>query len=389
MVIPYRTHKLLAIILVILMSCQVSPRVPEVVGTVKVKMLGGGGVIAINTKTGYAYIAGSIHVTVIKGTETIGEVETGGREATSMAVDEANDFVYVVNEYSDNVTVIRGTERIAIVPTVGKSPFAVAVDSQSHWAYVVSGYRDRPLTGDSVGSDVLVLSGNRIIDNLRISGRLLLTQVVADPVGGYIYAADAGDNVVVLKGLQEVARYKTPPSIARGTMTADPRTGEVYVLSGATLYRFKAGQMVDSVKIKDNEVDTIRVHPTTGDVYIPHWGQDPKMGSMLILRDMKQIGDLKVGERPHALAIDPLTGNVYVASFQDNTVTVINGMQVLTIINVGWYPYNIGVNPTNGWVYVSNINDGTVTVLGYPQESQDRVKTPATTKTLMPSKPYP
>ena len=233
------------------------------------------------------------------------------------------------------------------------------------------------------------LSGNQVIDNLKISGRVLLTQVVTDPVGGYIYAADAGDDVLVLKGLQEVARYKAPPSIAHATMTVSPRTGEVYVLSGATLYRFKEGKMIDSVKIKDNEVDTIRVHPATGDVYIPHWGHEIEKGNMLILRNMKEISEFKVGERPHAMTIDPLTGNIYVASFLDNTVTVINGTQVLATINVGQYPYNIGVNPTNGWVYVSNINDGTVTVLGYPQETGRQDKTSVITKTPVPSKPYP
>lgn len=389
MTIPHPIRNIIALIAVLLTSCQMSPRVPEVVATVKVKILGGNGVAAINTKTGYIYVAGSINVTIIKGIKSIGEVETGGREVTSMAVDEANDLVYVVNQYSDNVTVIRGAERIGIVPTVGHSPRSVAIEPNSHLAYIVSGYRSHPLTGDSVGSDILVLNGNKVIDNLRIEGRVLLTQVVADPVSGYIYAADAGEDVIVLKGLQEVARYKTPPSIAQNTMTVDPRTGEVYVLSGATLYRFKEGKMIDSVKIKDNEVDAIRVHPMTGDVYIPHWGHEIEKGNMLILRNMKEIGELKVGERPHAMTIDPLTGNIYVASFLDNTVTVVNGTQVLATINVGQYPYNVVVNPTNGWVYVSNTYDGTVSVLGYPQETGRQDKTTITIKTPVPSRPYP
>ncbi len=360
----------LALAIVVLSSCQFAsptpyiPRVPEVISTVKAKMLGGDGVVVTNPRTGYIYVAGSRHINILKGTESIGEVETGGIQVKSMAVDEADDLVYVVNEYSDNVTVLRGTERIGIVPTVGRSPWSVAVEPKSHLAYIVSGYRDRPLTGDSVGSDILVLRGNQVVSNLRVSGRIVLTQVVADPIGGYIYAAGAADDVIVFKGLQEVARYKVPPSFAK--ITVDSRSGTVYVLSDAIIYRFKEGKMVDSVKIKDNEVDMMQVHSTTGDVYVPHWGHEPKIGSMLILRDMNTISDLKVGERPHALTIDPLTGNVYVASFQDNTVTVINGFQVLATIKVGWYPYNIGVNPANGWVYVSNINDGTVSILGYP-----------------------
>ncbi len=364
--IPYRKAALSVIFAVWATSCQTMPVVPQVLATVKVTMLGGNGVVVANSKTGYVYVAGSRHINILKGTEKIGEVETGGIEVPSMAVDEANDLVYVVNEYSDNVTILRGTERIGIVPTVGHSPSDVAVEPNSHLAYVVSGRRKVMATEDPVEGNVLILKSTQIIDNIKIAGRVLLTRVVADPVGGYIYAADAGDDVIVLKGFQEVARYKVPPSFAK--MTVDSRSGTVYVLSDAIMYRFNKGKMVDSVKIKDNTVDTMQVHPTTGDVYVPHWGHEPKLGSMLILRGMKQTNDLMVGDRPHALAIDPLTGNAYVASFQDNTVTVTNGTQVLATINVGWYPYNIGVNPANGWVYVSNINEGTVTILGYPDQ---------------------
>jgi YVTN family beta-propeller protein len=65
------------------------------------------------------------------------------------------------------------------------------------------------------------------------------------------------------------------------------------------------------------------------------------------------------------MAIDPPSGNVYVANYDAGNVTVINGTQVLATLTVGWYPYGIGVNPTNGWVDGSNINDGTVSALSY------------------------
>ncbi len=366
--IPCHKAALSVIFAVWATSCQTMPVLPKVVATVKVTMLGGNGVVVANSKTGYVYVAGSRHINILKGTEKIGEVETGGIEVPSMAVDEANDLVYVVNEYSDNVTVLRGTERIGIVPTVGRSPSSVAVEPKSRLAYIVSGYRDRPLTGDSVGSDILVLRGNQVVSNLRVSGRIVLTQVVADPIGSYIYAAGAADDVIVFKGLQEVARYKVPPSFAK--ITVDSHTGEVFVMSGQTLYRFRDGKMVDSIVLHGNmgTIYTLLVHPKTGNIYAPNIGHELRTGHVSVVRNMQQIGDLKVGEGPHAATVDPITGNIYVASFWDNTVTVINGTQVLATIKVGWYPYNIGVNPANGWVYVSNINEGTVTILGYPDQ---------------------
>jgi YVTN family beta-propeller protein len=94
------------------------------------------------------------------------------------------------------------------------------------------------------------------------------------------------------------------------------------------------------------------------------------------------------------MAIDPLTGNVYVANFDGNSVTTIHGTEVLTTTQVGWYPYGIGINPTNGWVYVANINDGTVSVLGYPPPNYTppaptQAPTAPTAPTRAPTRPYP
>ncbi len=362
--------KPLAIAALVLSSCQfVSPtpyipRVPEIIGTFKVKLIGGDGVVAVNGRTGYAYVAGRFHVTVLKGTQLVSEIETGGDTAFSMAVDEAKGWIYVVNQDTDNVTVIRGTERIGIVPTVGQQPTGVAVDLHTGFAYVVSGHRGRPLR--EIEGNILVINGTQVIDNLNL-GRLALWYVVADPIGGYVYAADISGKIAVIKDLKEVARYDLKREL--DAVDVNPRTGEVYVFGDLTLTRFKDGRMVDSIQLEQlPPIWSVRVHPITGDVYVARGGKDPGTGRVDILRNMRVFGQTRRDHGPGALAIDPLTGNVYVANFWEgtNSVTVINGVQTLATIKVGWHPYKIAVNPTNGWVYVSNINDGTVTILGYP-----------------------
>ena len=55
----------------------------------------------------------------------------------------------------------------------------------------------------------------------------------------------------------------------------------------------------------------------------------------------------------------------YIANFNDDTVSVLNGNQAISTLEVGWYPYGIAVDSRNGWVYVSNTNERTVSVLGY------------------------
>lgn len=386
---------LLLPVILIVVSCQSTPRVPVVMGTIKVPQHGDlNGLVAINPRTGYAYVAGYEYVTIVKETEIVGKILTGGKNPSSIAVDEASDRVYVVNWSSDNVTVIQGTEQAGVAPTIGRLPASVTIEPQSQFAYVVSGQRQVPLGEDPVEGNILILSGTKVIDNLKL-GRASLTHVVADPVGGYVYVGSARGVVVVIKQLKEVARYivgQTPdnPPLPVESMDVNPRTGEVYVLTSIDVSRFKDGRLLDSIKWgRAKPWSKLRVHPITGDVYVTWGSQAQSGGRVLVLREMKEIENIAVGGGAAAMAIDPLTGNVYVASFEEDTVTVINGTKALATIKVGWYPYGIGVNPVNGWVYVSNINDGTVTVLGYPQESQERVKTPSTTKTLMPSKPYP
>lgn len=383
---------LLIIFSVFTLGCQLvaspAPHVPEVIATINSGGFGGsGGAVAANPHNQYIYVLHSMHVTVLKATERVAYLSTGGEEASYLAVDEVRDRVYVVNEGSDSVTVIRGTEVITQLKTVGRLPAAVAIEPKSGWAYMVSGHNQERTPGkDPVEGNILVISGDQVKHNI-VLGRLLLTHVVADPVGGYIYAGDAGSTVVVIQGIHEVARYTEDKigGVSRGlnAMDVNPRTGEVYALDGfGGVRRFKEGRLVDMMKIEKQGgvLRNLRVHPQTGDVYIVDWG----LREVVVVRDMKEIARVKAGNGALKMTIDPLTGpltgNVYVANYDDDTVTVIRGIEGLATLKIGLYPYGIGVNPVNGWVYVSNVNDGTVSVLGYPSAHATSTATNAPTK---------
>jgi len=363
-------------------------RAPQVIETRKVKMLGGDGVAAVNPCTGYVYVAGSGHLTILKGTDFVGELPIPGNDFRSMAIDETKGLLYIANEGTDNITVIRGTEQIGVVPTVGKQPTGVAVEPRSGYAYIASAYRSRPLGGGSLEGNLLVISGTQVIDNIKL-GQVFAEHVVADPLSGLVYVG-ANKKVLVFKDLQEIARYELEVGV--DSLDVNPRTGEVYALTHQTLYRFKDGKLLDSVfLVRDmGNVDQIRVNPVSGAVYIPHSGYAPTEGRVVMVQDMRVIDDIQVGSRA-ALAIDPLTGIVYAANYggdgpNGNTVMVINGTKVVATIKVGWHPYKIALNPANGWVYVSNTNDGTVTILGYP-ESKSTVPTLRGTVPLIPNRP--
>jgi YVTN family beta-propeller protein len=330
----------------------------------------------VNTRTGYVYVANAQEIVVLNGVDTIKEIQTGGGDAKSIAVDEAKGLVYVVNSDNDNVTVIRDTEVLGIVPTVGKSPRGVAVEPRSGFAYITSGYKGRPLR--DIEGNILVISGTQVIDNIKL-GQVFAESVVADPLG-LVYVG-ANKKVLVFKGLREIARHELEVGV--DSLDVNPRTGEVYALTHQTLYRFQGGKLIDSVFLVEDmgNVSQIRVNPTSGAIYIPHTGYVLGEARLLVVREMKVIDDIKVGALA-TLGIDALYGNVYVGNHTGRgkdvgTVMVVHDTKVLATYRMEWFPYSIGVNPANGWGYV--FDGSTITVLGYPQ---NKLTVPAQTETI-------
>ena len=76
------------------------------------------------------------------------------------------------------------------------------------------------------------------------------------------------------------------------------------------------------------------------------------------------IATIPVGSESDAVAANPLTGYVYVASQLANTVSVISGQtNTVTATVPVRNPQGTAVDPPTGDVYVTNFNDGTVSVI--------------------------
>ena len=286
----------------LIVSCDSAPkppRVPEVLAIIAVGSFDVGGDIAINRRTGYVYVIHSTFVNIIKGLEKVADVKTGSEYAVNLAIDEAGDWVYITNLYGHDVTVFKATQIISNVVPMGRQPSSVAIEPHSRLAYIVSGQRrDVQSNPDTVEGNILILSGTQIIKNLNV-GRLWLTHVVADPLGGYIYVGDAGGEVVVIKGVEVVERYEGIITPGSGGISgpvrdvdADPRTGEVYVLDGnGNLRKFKNGKLTDKTKILAEALHDLRVHPLSGGLYIT----DQRTKEVIIMRNMKEIARAPVG----------------------------------------------------------------------------------------------
>ena len=79
---------------------------------------------------------------------------------------------------------------------------------------------------------------------------------------------------------------------------------------------------------------------------------------------MQTISD-PAASHPIAIAVDAVTGTVYVANSASDNVTVINGAtnQILATIDADLNPIAIDLNPSTNMIYVANSGRNNVTVI--------------------------
>jgi DNA-binding beta-propeller fold protein YncE len=363
------------------------PRAPTLLATIPIKAFDVPARVAVNRHTNLVYITLSTHVAVFKETKQLATINTGHKWAVGIAIDEKKDWVYVTNTYSDTVSVIRGTELITNVATLGRDTAGVVVDPTSQRAYVLSSYPKREPNAPGLESSILILEGPKVVAHLKF-GQIILTHIIADPVNGYIYAGGARGVVRVIKDAREVARFEGAPSYdapaSVRSMDVNLKTGEVYVLDGFNnIRKFKEEKLLDTIKLNEQRAgvfEFLHLHPSNGYFYLTKGSRE-----VLVFKDdWQEIAKLPTGQVSVHTAIDPFTGNVYVANFYDGTVSVFNGVKPLGKLETDWHPARIGINPNNGMVYVVNTGDETISIFGYlPQNS-----TPATSISGYPPPNY-
>jgi YVTN family beta-propeller protein len=119
-----------------------------------------------------------------------------------------------------------------------------------------------------------------------------------------------------------------------------------------------------------SEPRAVAVDPTTGNVYVANSNTD----TVSVIDEATSIvtNTITVGNGPLGVAVDPTRGEVYVTNDGAASVSVIDESTgtVTNTIAVGAQPYGVAVDPTTGNVYVANLASGTVSVIS---ESTDTV----------------
>ena len=348
--------------------------------------------LVVDEMTGKVYaLFSNLYIAVIEGTEVLDVLKTSGNQIGDMAFNPQDGRLYTIDKDTDLITIFKDDVLEAEVKPPGDAPHSIAIDPVSGRVYVLTTYiikrADRVRFPEDVSMQVTILEGTEIIATVTIDdAHVPIQDIVVDPVYHYAYVTTNGEEVIVIKDEAEFARYKVPTPIT--TIAVNDKTGDVYVVNfgrdPATLLsvetqlnHFREGKLLNQVNLFTDEFsleeqyDPRRefyhsiVHPNTGDLYLID--ESSKFVVVQNENDTLKGGGVVWGRNGSwGVAADALTGNVYVPGYLDDSLTVINGTEVIARLETDWYPFGgVVVNPFTGWVYVGNTNEGSVSIYGF------------------------
>jgi YVTN family beta-propeller protein len=276
--------------------------------------------------------------------------------------DPANGELYVENAAGNNVSVLNASTGATV------TSIQVSTNGVTGWEGPI-GYA--PSDGDLfvpvLDAEAAIVSGatNTVIGTIPPpSPSSSYWGFAFDPYddGGVMLATEwGGSNLTVINATVHPTVATTVPAggSAAGIMVAGS-PAEVYVAAGAygqpgtdRITRFNASTLVPS--------HPIQLGTTPGaEVY------DPNTGCMAVaLEDTGQVlqvsvatGEVEravsVGAAPSSLAFDPVDGDLYVANFESDNVSILNATGVVGTVPVGVSPIAVVADPGSGDVYVVN-----------------------------------
>jgi YVTN family beta-propeller protein len=276
-----------------------------------------------------------------------------GAGPVSIATSDATGRAYVANAGDGTVSVIDGgSDSVVTTIPVGSHPYSIAVNPETKSVYVTHTFSD---------SFTIIDEATDLASELKIGSADLIT--IDTKLNNIYLLGYEGGNLLTLNGRDHSHSSQTVGMHAWG-LGLNRLTG--------TLYIALPGKAVVSTVNRDSQVVEIAadaipcavaVDEETNRIYVANY--EANTVTVIDGAAALPIATIAVGLRPQALAVDSARGRIYVANTHSNSVTVIDGKtnRAVETVPAGLNPYAVVVSPFTHRVYVADENGSALTAI--------------------------
>ncbi len=291
-----------------------------------------------------------------------------------VAINEISDHVYIANNFSHDIAVLRGTTLLGYVPSGGEWPTRIEVDPNSSRTFVANlhsiGNVGPPSPLAEFNNGTLTRTYNQ-----KFEGHTPLYNVTND----YLYVTDLDSNIRVFDASSSPLTFVTDIGQDQGvrgwitSITHDPVSGRVYaaswdfgefyVISGTTVEAVRDAQAWGPASLL---FDPVRNYLYVAGQEVTHRPEGYPGYNITVynaLPPYQFLGGFATAGSTTRLARDPISGYVYAINPQDDSVTIVNGLQLVGTVPTGDFPQGLAVNPNTGYVFVANSGNNTLSIL--------------------------
>src|SRR5205823_5749382 len=163
--------------------------------------------------------------------------------------------------------------------------------------------------------------------------------------------------LIVVGSLVAAAVLSRPSGFLGGTRGAENQSTDGLASSTPTPDAW--GGSVVGTRPVGNQPYGVGYDSGNGYVYVANYNSN----NVSVINGTTVVASVVVGNNPFGVGYDIGNGYVYVANGGSDTVSVINGTTVVASVAVGAYPFGVGYDIGSGFVYATNVNSNDVSVL--------------------------
>lgn len=276
-----------------------------------------------------------------------------------MAFNKTSGLLYITNEKSNNLSVILNQSHVSNIAT-GKWPIYIESDPFSDRVYL-----------SHVWDGISILNGYDVTSHMPGYGESYY--IVVNAFNGYTYVTDLHHPITIIQGNEKVVDLFVPDfegNVIDWQLAADydKLTGLTYFAS----WQFGAMTAVDGTKVVDQfpfygeGASDMIIDSHRKLIYVANNRafddkESPNNISIVDLKN-KDVTSIFSAKLSKHVALDPVTGYVYVTNPKDNSVTVLQGKQEVATYSTGKRPWDVAVDSMTGYAYVTNAGDNSISI---------------------------